>query len=579
MSEKWKSAPIVGEQKKNKWEEAQKIEQARRVEQAPIDSGRTLTPRQRLAPTRLESALQDVGQQMGAFPTFSPTDQFGKEVFQAGLGGIQKMVGAFQPPTTQGLTKDPMGRMVESGGRGGEFGLGAMGLLSAPIAPIMNRLPFQQEIDNGLNTILEQHPLYPAGKAFAESRQIPEVVETVKDINKTGAYLAATAGIARGVGGVQRYVRNAPARGISKGMELFDEALPASAKEFTRPKDLRNMIPYMKEEIKSQGVIRGNRENSVVRQTDERVFKNIEDRIFKTREQFIERNANEVIPDFGNKVSDAVTTLRNVFTENIDLLKDTSILTEATKWQQQGSISLKQASQFLRHLNDNLRDLYKKSVAEQVSIEGAAKPIAEMEKAASSIRDIIVEKLNEVEQSGNYYRKLSEDYGSASKLRFAAERNKVSSEKPVPPILERFSERIGTSGNIYATAKPAVLFPGYFNSNRKLQSAFNKFMKHGGDIVEPRIPMPPRGYMTNHLVRVGLDRTIVHNLTDEQLFTALRQRGLDKIETPLNEYPKVKLDELVKEGRITQTQADEALGQRGAVNKQTIEELKKYKKQ
>ena len=319
-------------------------------------------------------------------------------------------------------------------------------------------------------------------------RQNQELRQVTGEAAATVGSVAVPEAIGRGVA---RTIRNAPARGISKGMELFDEALPPSSKEFTRPKDLRNMIPYMKEELKRQNVSPGNRENSVVRQTDERVFKNIEDRVYKTRQQFIERNAGEVIPNFGNQVSDAVTKLRNVFTENIDLLKDQSIIAEAEKWQRQGSITLKEATEFQRHLNDNLRELYKKTMSEQISIEGAAKPIAELEKAAGAIREIIVDKLNDVDGSGNYYRKLSEDYGSASKLRFAAERNKVVSEKPVPPILERFSERIGTSGNVYATAKPSVLFPKFFNSNRKLQSAFGKFMKYGGDIIEPRLPERP----------------------------------------------------------------------------------------
>jgi hypothetical protein len=413
-------------------------------------------------------AVQSVGQ------------SFNRAVNQIQQSGtkVPGFIGQFTPmPTgTEMSVKDPNKLVAGSMGLV-NTGIEASGL---PLAPL-NGTP----VGAGLRAMM----LPGQGVSNLIKSVVPQMSPEIGAEYDRLMPLIATAGLTKAIGSpaVNR-VAQTGVRGLSKGMELFDEALPTQAKEFTRHEDIRNIIPYIKEEWKKNPTTMGNRENSVVRQTDERVFKNIENKIYGDRTNLIIAHKDTPIPDFGDNVGNAVGELQNILTENVDLLKGDKIRQEVATWKNKGSATLGEAYKFQRALNDATREVWKKTPAERMAMEGAAKPIEFLDKAAEAVRDIIASKLDEVNGSGNYYKKLSDDYGSASKLRFAAERNKSIAERPTPPFIERIGERVGTSGNMYATAKVPVLFPKIFGVNRKLQSAFKKFTLYGGDLIDPQIP-------------------------------------------------------------------------------------------
>jgi hypothetical protein len=179
------------------------------------------------------------------------------------------------------------------------------------------------------------------------------------------------------------------------------------------------------------------RDNSIMRQVASEKFPNIKDKIYKQQDAVIQRVKDAPIVGGNAKIADAVESLRNIYTENIDILKDKSILDEAAKYRDMPPMNLLQARSMQKALNASLQEFYKKSSEGQVAAENAAKPIAEMEKAADAIRDQITKTLDSRGISGGWYREKSRDYGSAIRLEAAAERNITRAERPVAPFFNK----------------------------------------------------------------------------------------------------------------------------------------------
>jgi hypothetical protein len=212
------------------------------------------TPRQQLKPTSLDRALTDVNQRFSN-PSGEPN------VWNTAIGGIQKIVGAFDKPTTRGLFQDPLGRIAETFGREGEVAVGLAQLLSSPLAPIFNAIPGTETLDKTLDWGVKQNPLYQMGDAFAKSKQIPELTQTVTDLNKLGAYTAMGVGIAKGGGkflenpaktsatpirNIANKITPEPIKGISDitGLSIMNEADVGAIKRMMREKTpLSNKYP------------------------------------------------------------------------------------------------------------------------------------------------------------------------------------------------------------------------------------------------------------------------------------------------------------------------------------------------
>lgn len=275
------------------------------------------------------------------------------------------------------------------------------------------------------------------------AKSVQEIQEPVKFFGSAAGQAALTGGLQKGVSSLARKVIRPPQM---KANANFTRAFPAGVKEITRPEDLKRMAPYLQAEQKVSPVVRGNVPKggmmpSVARQLAEKKFPNIKQKIYSAQDAVIQRHAKEPLLGGVDEIAKNIESLNNIFTENIDIVKGISILDEAKKYRAMKSLNLVQARDMLKSINANLQEFYKKSHEGQAAAENMAKPIAEMEKAAESIREQIVQTLDKVGEDGGAYRQRAMDYGAASRLEAATERNISRHEAPIPPIFTQTSSQ------------------------------------------------------------------------------------------------------------------------------------------
>lgn len=292
---------------------------------------------------------------------------------------------------------------------------------------------FGQSVGNQVGDAVQN--LAPSWLVSKEN--MPEVRQAVEPMASDVAQIGLMGAVGIGVPKVAEMMRKTPE---ARGNVAFNRAFPTTSRELSRPPDMQRMIPYLKDEqlakpVKPGNIAQGGYDPSVARQLAEEKFPNIKQKIYSQQDAMIQKNANAPLSGGVDKIATEIESLRNIFTKNVDVLKDNSILTEADKYRKMGSLSLSQGRDMLHHLNANLQSLYKQSAESQIAAENIAKPIAEMEKAASSLRNQIVTTLNDVGADGKAYKDLSLDYGAAARIEAVVERNIARHEAPLPPFM------------------------------------------------------------------------------------------------------------------------------------------------
>lgn len=329
------------------------------------------------------------------------------------------------------------------------------------------------------------------------------------DILTLGAALKGTKPALRGVKNLpgKMFPEQLRERGLRSADKNLDRAIPAGAKELTRPQDRARMRPYLGQQQRISPVKLGDRDYSVMRQVAEEKGPAIRERIYTEQDQMIQRNANYPLRGGVEEIANSIESLRNIYTENIDVLKDKSILDEAAKYREMGSLTLSEARELQRSLNAGLQEFYKKSNESQAAAENLGKPIAEMERAAESIREQIVRTLNYVGENGNWYRNKSLDYGAAARIEAATERNIVRAETPLPPM---FTER---ASSLYPS-KPGITrevaehtVGKFFTPDKLMNRALNKYAQYGGEPTPPPPPPPASRFGGTHGI-AGIPRML-----------------------------------------------------------------------
>ena len=269
-------------------------------------------------------------------------------------------------------------------------------------------------------------------------------------------------------------------------------AIPATSKELSRPTDLQRLAPYLAEEqrlrpVQAGDIVKGGKNPSIIRQLAEEKLPTIKQRIWDAQTEFISRNADTPLMRGVEPIARSIESLRNIYTKNIDRLADQSILTEAQKFRGLGRITLSEASEMLQSLNADLQKFYKMSSEGQAAARNAAKPIAELERAARAIREEMARTLESRGESSGFFRKLHDDYGSALRMEVAAMRNITKAESPLPPLFtERASQMYPSrSGVLREVAEHTI---GRLNTPDKLaMRALERYAKS-----DLKVQIPPK---------------------------------------------------------------------------------------
>ena len=223
----------------------------------------------------------------------------------------------------------------------------------------------------------------------------------------------------------------------------FMRALPATSKELSRPADLQKIAPYLAEEqrlrpVQAGDIAKGGKSPSVIRQLAEETLPRIKQRIWNMQSEFISRNSDIPLMRGVEPIARSIESLRNIYTKHINTLADQSILAEAQKFRELGRLTLSEATDMLQSLNADLQKFYKMSGEGRAAAQNAAKPVAELERAARSLREEIAKTLESRGENSGFFRKLHNEYGAALRTEAAAERSITKAEAPLPPM---FTER------------------------------------------------------------------------------------------------------------------------------------------
>ena len=269
-------------------------------------------------------------------------------------------------------------------------------------------------------------------------------------------------------------------------------AIPTTSRELSRPADLQRLAPYLAEEqrlrpVQLGDIAKGGKNPSVIRQLAEEKLPSVKRRIWDMQSEFISRNADVPLVRGVEPIARSIESLRNIYTKHVNKLADQSILTEAQKFRDLGRMTLSEAADMLHSLNADLQKFYKMSDEGRAAAQNAAKPIAELERAARAIREEIAKTLESRGENSDFFRKLHDDYGSALRMGVAAERNITKAESPLPPMFtERASQMYPSrSGILREVAEHTV---GRLNTPDKL--AMRALERYANS--ELRVQVPPK---------------------------------------------------------------------------------------
>ena len=345
--------------------------------------------------------------------------------------------------------------------------------------------------------------------------QRKELTDPARDIGSIGGQALVTGGIAKGLGaGLPKFGRTSTS--IAKGNVALERAMPTISKELTRPLDRQRMAPYLSQEqrlspVKKGNIEKGGTDPSILRQLAEEKFPKIKSRIWEDQQEIVNRNSDVPLSGGVEGVANSIESLRSVYTKNIDILADQSILSEAQKYREMGTITVGQATDMIRSINADLQKFYRASDESKAAAANAAKPIAEMERAARGLRDGVAKTLAQRGENVKFYKKLHDDYGSAIRMEVAAERNIVRAESPLPPLFTRgvHPSKYGAMSEIGQHT-----YGQFFTPDKLANRAMKRYAKTG---LSPEMPPPPpvspvRGLLPPPQTRLpfgGVDETRV----------------------------------------------------------------------
>ncbi len=292
---------------------------------------------------------------------------------------------------------------------------------------------------------IAQSGLGYAGLAFPNLGTTPEKANQIRrEVPALAETFGSFAVPAMGIGKLRETAISA--KNVAKGTVRYNQAFPIASAELNRPYDMQKMRPYLAEEqranpMKPGNMPKGGEKPSIARQLAEERYPKIKQKIWDEQSKFIERNDPIPLRNGVEPIAQNIESLQNTYTKNIDLAKDQSIIAEAKKFRALKEISVGEASEMMRHLNADLQKLYKQSSESQAAATNAAKPIAEMERAARAIRDEIAKTLQARGENVGRFKKLHDDYGAAIRQEVVAWKNIARAESPLPPL---FTERSST---------------------------------------------------------------------------------------------------------------------------------------
>lgn len=326
-------------------------------------------------------------------------------------------------------------------------------------------------------------------------QQYGETQEATQTLGDVGSYYGLPQIVGKGVATATKPKYGTNQRLLKSANVALERAIPTTSKEMTRPGDRARMAPYLAREqrlspVKKGNISKGGSDPSVIRQIAEEKLPKIKQRIWEDQQEFITRNAEVPLEGGVEQIATNIESLRNIYTKNIDLLADKSIIEQATKFREMKEINVSQATEMLRSINAELQKFYKQSNESQAAAQNAAKPIAEMEKAARSLRDGVAKTLAKQGEDAKFYKQLHEDYGAAIRLESAAERNITRAETPLPPMFtERVSQMYPSRPGIIREVGEHTL--GRFFTPDKLANRALKRYAKGVGIEGPLQPLPP----------------------------------------------------------------------------------------
>lgn len=326
-------------------------------------------------------------------------------------------------------------------------------------------------------------------------QQYGETQEASQTLGDVGSYYGLPQIVGRGVAKATEPRVGTNQRFLKSANVALDRALPTTSKELTRPGDRQRLAPYLAREqrlnpVKKGNVAKGGSDPSVIRQLAEEKIPKIKRRIWEDQQEFITRNADVPLEGGVEGIAANIESLRNIYTKNIDLLADKSIVEQAARFRDMKEITVSQATEMLRSINAELQKFYKQSNESQAAAQNAAKPIAEMEKAARALRDGVAKTLTKQGEDAGFYRKLHDDYGAAIRMEAAAERSITRAETPLPPMFtERVSQMYPSRPGIIREVGEHTLGK-FFTPDKLATRALNRYAK-GVGIEGPLAPLPP----------------------------------------------------------------------------------------